>query len=124
MIRRPPRSTLFPYTTLFRSLSAVPQLRRRRIQQRPPLHRPARGPGGVRGARGPAGRGRGARILGSVSPPDARLVSRARGALLGLVAGNQLGLPPERPRTAEALREAFPPGGRGLRPPPTGSPVG
>src|SRR5260370_9382152 len=24
MIRRPPRSTLFPYTTLFRSLSAVP----------------------------------------------------------------------------------------------------
>src|SRR2546425_8497197 len=25
MIRRPPRSTLFPYTTLFRSLAAVPQ---------------------------------------------------------------------------------------------------
>src|SRR5690554_7691915 len=25
MIRRPPRSTLFPYTTLFRSLIAVPQ---------------------------------------------------------------------------------------------------
>src|SRR5436190_18309069 len=24
MIRRPPRSTLFPYTTLFRSLSAAP----------------------------------------------------------------------------------------------------
>src|SRR5258708_9954993 len=24
MIRRPPRSTLFPYTTLFRSVSAVP----------------------------------------------------------------------------------------------------
>src|SRR2546425_2333485 len=24
MIRRPPRSTLFPYTTLFRSLSAMP----------------------------------------------------------------------------------------------------
>src|SRR5438093_6629582 len=24
MIRRPPRSTLFPYTTLFRSLSALP----------------------------------------------------------------------------------------------------
>src|SRR5687767_15376044 len=28
MIRRPPRSTLFPYTTLFRSLS-TPKLRRR-----------------------------------------------------------------------------------------------
>src|SRR5689334_24228388 len=25
MIRRPPRSTLFPYTTLFRSLSLVPK---------------------------------------------------------------------------------------------------
>src|SRR5258708_29309156 len=25
MIRRPPRSTLFPYTTLFRSLGAVPR---------------------------------------------------------------------------------------------------
>src|SRR3712207_7291775 len=28
MIRRPPRSTLFPYTTLFRSLSAAGVLRR------------------------------------------------------------------------------------------------
>src|SRR5256885_9074589 len=27
MIRRPPRSTLFPYTTLFRSLSRAPQRR-------------------------------------------------------------------------------------------------
>src|SRR2546430_12386905 len=26
MIRRPPRSTLFPYTTLFRSLQIVPRL--------------------------------------------------------------------------------------------------
>src|SRR3712207_7057524 len=26
MIRRPPRSTLFPYTTLFRSLAAMPDL--------------------------------------------------------------------------------------------------
>src|SRR3989442_4359729 len=28
MIRRPPRSTLFPYTTLFRSLGDGPELRR------------------------------------------------------------------------------------------------
>src|SRR3712207_8688217 len=28
MIRRPPRSTLFPYTTLFRSLSCLPVARR------------------------------------------------------------------------------------------------
>src|SRR3712207_7404943 len=27
MIRRPPRSTLFPYTTLFRSEEALPELR-------------------------------------------------------------------------------------------------
>src|SRR2546422_11554973 len=27
MIRRPPRSTLFPYTTLFRSASAAPRLK-------------------------------------------------------------------------------------------------
>src|SRR5258708_30860270 len=30
MIRRPPRSTLFPYTTLFRSLAEVPRLDQRR----------------------------------------------------------------------------------------------
>src|SRR6476660_10385398 len=30
MIRRPPRSTLFPYTTLFRSATRLPQLQRRR----------------------------------------------------------------------------------------------
>src|SRR2546427_7798622 len=30
MIRRPPRSTLFPYTTLFRSGVSPPTLRRRR----------------------------------------------------------------------------------------------
>src|SRR3712207_7973074 len=28
MVRRPPRSTLFPYTTLFRSLSLIPRERR------------------------------------------------------------------------------------------------
>src|SRR5437899_7175859 len=28
MIRRPPRSTLFPYTTLFRSIAAIAALRR------------------------------------------------------------------------------------------------
>src|SRR3712207_8498737 len=33
MIRRPPRSTLFPYTTLFRSLQLPPRLRRVRVHQ-------------------------------------------------------------------------------------------
>src|SRR3712207_9581732 len=32
MIRRPPRSTLFPYTTLFRSVSDKPQTTRRAIR--------------------------------------------------------------------------------------------
>src|SRR5258708_25946318 len=32
MIRRPPRSTLFPYTTLFRSLSNIGEVRTRGIE--------------------------------------------------------------------------------------------
>src|SRR6266581_1581819 len=41
MIRRPPRSTLFPYTTLFRSLQRglVEHERDRRAEQRPQLQR-------------------------------------------------------------------------------------
>src|SRR2546430_17323514 len=45
MIRRPPRSTLFPYTTLFRSVSSRPLLARRTVRRRPldpdpaPVHR-------------------------------------------------------------------------------------
>src|SRR5690349_22725155 len=44
MIRRPPRSTLFPYTTLFRSIRRAPRRRRqgsdrrvRRVDLRPAL---------------------------------------------------------------------------------------
>src|SRR3712207_8545317 len=47
MIRRPPRSTLFPYTTLFRSAGRV-----RRCRAGPPL--PARDPGRGRPARAAA----------------------------------------------------------------------
>src|SRR5258707_8091108 len=36
MIRRPPRSTLFPYTTLFRSLSSVRAWLRRVIERAQP----------------------------------------------------------------------------------------
>src|SRR2546429_7135343 len=43
MIRRPPRSTLFPYTTLFRSLAANSCVlqsfeRRKRLRKKPGLH--------------------------------------------------------------------------------------
>jgi ADP-ribosyl-[dinitrogen reductase] hydrolase len=53
---------------------------------------------------------------------DPQLVARARGALLGLVAGNQLGVPTEHLGTADAIRKAFPNGIRDLAPPPKNSP--
>src|SRR5690348_18175622 len=40
MIRRPPRSTLFPYTTLFRSPRPVGQGPHRRVEAHPRPHRP------------------------------------------------------------------------------------
>ena len=55
-------------------------------------------------------------------PLDPQLITRARGAFLGLVVGNQLGVPTELLGSAEAIREAFPQGVRDLAPPPQGSP--
>src|SRR5256885_12787413 len=54
MIRRPPRSTLFPYTTLFRSggTSRPPARRGLRERRHPPV---ARGPGASRGGAVAAG---------------------------------------------------------------------
>src|SRR5688572_31870861 len=40
MIRRPPRSTLFPYTTLFRSVDGVPAGVRAAHRERDPRGRP------------------------------------------------------------------------------------
>jgi ADP-ribosyl-[dinitrogen reductase] hydrolase len=53
---------------------------------------------------------------------DPQLVSRARATLLGLVAGNQLGVPTEHMGTPEAIRKAFPNGVTDLAPPPKNSP--
>jgi ADP-ribosyl-[dinitrogen reductase] hydrolase len=53
---------------------------------------------------------------------DPDLVARARGALLGLVTGNQLGVPTEHLGTPAAIRKAFPNGVTDLAPPPTNSP--
>src|SRR5260370_3598951 len=50
------------------------------------------------------------------------LVARARGALLGLVAGNQLGVTTEHLGNPEAIRKAFPNGVWDLAPPPKNSP--
>src|SRR2546422_9436298 len=48
MIRRPPRSTLFPYTTLFRSPCDARSGRRDRSSRRSPFEPPPRSDGGVR----------------------------------------------------------------------------
>src|SRR3712207_7040791 len=65
MIRRPPRSTLFPYTTLFRSKEDTPKIKvpRNRVQEDQPARVPkqavpARGPSEDSGGHG-RGRGRG-----------------------------------------------------------------
>src|SRR5688572_30957615 len=52
MIRRPPRSTLFPYTTLFRSIASVPA---RRHGRRPDVHLRASGSEAAAVAGGGAG---------------------------------------------------------------------
>src|SRR3712207_7105640 len=79
MIRRPPRSTLFPYTTLFRSRGAV--------ERAPRDAAPLRDlPGARRHARPAAAGARGARLAGGGA--------RAGAGRLGPVAGDQ---PPASP---------------------------
>src|SRR5256885_13181701 len=58
MIRRPPRSTLFPYTTLFRSRVLPRAIRQRRGEEgRRILHAPVRGPAACRDDRALQGAG-------------------------------------------------------------------
>src|SRR3712207_8853539 len=66
MIRRPPRSTLFPYTTLFRSAGRVPFTAQR-------VHPPVAGRGGA--ARGGALR----RPRGAPAPSTRSRAGRRRG---------------------------------------------
>src|SRR5438477_638972 len=53
---------------------------------------------------------------------EPELVSRARGALLALVAGNQLGVPTEHLSTPDAIAKQFPAGVTDLAAPPKNSP--
>src|SRR3712207_8675134 len=64
MIRRPPRSTLFPYTTLFRSAAARVDERRHRRRRRGRLDAPrgVEGAGGLSAAAGWAPRRRDGRV--------------------------------------------------------------
>src|SRR5690606_40757247 len=72
MIRRPPRSTLFPYTTLFRS---APGRRRRRAGHHPRRLRRATG------AHAPAGAGCGGAGM-TPAPATPTLASAARALVL------------------------------------------
>src|SRR3712207_8574605 len=73
MIRRPPRSTLFPYTTLFRSRHALLDERAREPDAGPP-RRPRR-----RGRRGAAGGARRLRLRPALGAghPDRRAGPRS-----------------------------------------------
>src|SRR5438034_6446236 len=68
MVRRPPSSTLFPYTTLFRSEEAAPQ---RGVHERE-----------IEGITGGTGQKAGARRIGLTRPEDALAGQDPRGRLV------------------------------------------
>src|SRR6266540_7035623 len=71
MIRRPPRSTLFPYTTLFRSRAGRPALRDDRLRRTRPL--PSSCPRRGRPARARVLREKRAGTAGARGPDDAQV---------------------------------------------------
>src|SRR5256884_9519915 len=101
MIRRPPRSTLFPYTTLFRSLVPVPGAAAKRSTL-------------------PPGEGSG---LPCCDPPQSPAWRRATGTFLASCAGDcfdarPAGTPPPRGGVCDDFPDAARPGDRrGLGPP-------
>src|SRR5256886_2850724 len=120
MIRRPPRSTLFPYTTLFRSRSARRRRRRARAEGRRGV------PGGpaaplvvARGERGPrpqAARPHGRRAArGGATSAGARRPRGLRDVLSGPRVGRHA--PARRDRAGARDRAGRPADGRALRRP-------
>src|SRR2546430_7583038 len=69
MIRRPPRSTLFPYTTLFRSCQRGPPARLPRVDP-DGRRRAARGDAAAAWPRHRTGRGRGAALAAAGGAAD------------------------------------------------------
>src|SRR3989442_9913778 len=61
MIRRPPRSTLFPYTTLFRSESRIRQLKTQ-VERLEKIPKPPTSPEDARARSEASGSSRGARL--------------------------------------------------------------
>src|SRR3989475_12918927 len=84
MIRRPPRSTLFPYTTLFRSLALDPTT----LSRTP---RPLAAAGWIRAARGPDRR----EVCWTLTPAGRRRLARARPAWTRAQARLRAELPPK-----------------------------
>src|SRR3989454_3546302 len=130
MIRRPPRSTLFPYTTLFRSGESRPRgprdndtrVLRRAARGSPPAPGALSGPAGGAPARAPPGAGdvrlhlaRGREVRCRALRPDAG--PRARG---GDVLHDVLPRAERPPRRRRLPQPLLPPGrgARDRRPPP------
>src|SRR3989454_4969452 len=104
MIRRPPRSTLFPYTTLFRSLrEPVPPARRVRRAR----HLPRGGPGGLSAVRALALR---ARARGEAARGGAARRTRADArALRDPACGDRVAREADAPRAARLEGRNDPP---------------
>src|SRR5438034_7351955 len=92
MIRRPPRSTLFPYTTLFRSVVRAGRPGADQHRQPERVHRAPARRGGVAADGEPQSGGRAPAADGRPQGPPARHHPRARGAGLG-TAGTPRGRP-------------------------------
>src|SRR5258707_14144934 len=109
MIRRPPRSTLFPYTTLFRSVRARAQLRLRAValhladepRRHPAAHRPLPAARPLESPRAASARLEPvdvvletvglAKSFGAVKAADDLSVRIARGQIVGIVGPNGSG---------------------------------
>src|SRR2546422_5392216 len=104
MIRRPPRSTLFPYTTLFRSASVTPETAKRILGLSPaaaPVAAAASsgGPGGAGGAAGAGGPDEFGAFLADVTVTVGKAVEAWRGPRAGgVVRLGGGGERPQRPR--------------------------
>src|SRR6266545_1201154 len=125
MIRRPPRSTLFPYTTLFRSSRPAPAAAWPRTPPAVPSPRPAAGRRPLAGARSPAqvpgsAPARQAAGLRGCVPPAPATVFRLRAGRAGSGRSSAQGWPPAPARPAARARQRLGRGRRRRSEPPDG----
>src|ERR1041385_92930 len=106
MIRRPPRSTLFPYTTLFRSVLDEPRLPGYRIDPEDAGHvGKVLAGGGIESGAGETGRGRGAPDPAETMAPEE--IVRKQEAGVGPVEDERPPLLLDVARAVEAGRHPF-----------------